>query len=81
MSESQVNTSGAGVYKLDVDIAVRFLQGVWLYTSPDARCFSVVVIKEGIRYKHFCLESIPLIYLVEFFWIYINHFATFLHKL
>ncbi|MEM4903127.1 MAG: hypothetical protein QXK25_06650 [Ignisphaera sp.] len=58
MSESQVNTSGAGVYKLDVDIAVRFLQGVWLYTSPDARCFSIVVIGGSVKYKHFCLDDL-----------------------
>ncbi|MEM1696464.1 MAG: hypothetical protein QXQ90_07715, partial [Desulfurococcaceae archaeon] len=51
-------TSGAGVYKLDSDTATRFLQAIWLYTSPDARCFSVVVIKEGIRYKHFCLDDL-----------------------
>ncbi|MEM4592524.1 MAG: hypothetical protein QW196_03915, partial [Sulfolobales archaeon] len=37
--------------------AVRFLQGVWLYTSPDARCFSVVVIGGSVKYKHFCLDE------------------------
>ncbi|MEM4554181.1 MAG: DNA-primase RepB domain-containing protein, partial [Ignisphaera sp.] len=54
---STSTTSGAGVYKLDADIAVRFLQGVWLYTSPDARCFSVVVIGGSVKYKHFCLDE------------------------
>ncbi|MEM4788168.1 MAG: hypothetical protein QXV28_09350, partial [Ignisphaera sp.] len=55
---SASSISNNGVYKLDADNAIRFLQAIWLYTSPDARCFSVVVIKEGIRYKHFCLDDL-----------------------
>ncbi|MEM4561901.1 MAG: hypothetical protein QW123_03395, partial [Desulfurococcaceae archaeon] len=42
---------------LDVDSAISFLQAIWLYSSPDARCFSIVVIDRNVSYRHFCLDN------------------------
>ncbi|MEM1528503.1 MAG: hypothetical protein QXS62_07345 [Sulfolobales archaeon] len=58
MSGPDQVSSSTGEFKVDVASATGFLQAIWLYTSPDARCFPVVVIKEGIRYSHFCLDDL-----------------------
>ncbi|MEM5822926.1 MAG: DNA-primase RepB domain-containing protein [Ignisphaera sp.] len=55
---SASSISNNGVYKLDADNAIRFLQAIWLYTSQDARCFSIVVIGGSVKYKHFCLDDL-----------------------
>lgn len=51
------SSSGNRANKLDVDSAISFLQAIWLYSSPDARCFSIVVIDRDVSYRHFCLDN------------------------
>ncbi|MEM2196756.1 MAG: hypothetical protein QW290_06730 [Sulfolobales archaeon] len=54
---TSTSNSNSGVNKLDVDSAINFLQVIWLYSSPDAKCFSIVVIDNSVRYRHFCLDN------------------------
>ncbi|MEM1831298.1 MAG: hypothetical protein QXJ97_07205 [Desulfurococcaceae archaeon] len=37
--------------------AVEFLGQLWLYSSTNADCHSIVVIDESVEYKHFCLSE------------------------
>ncbi len=34
--------------------AVKFLKRIWSYSDQRARCYAIVWINNGIRYKHFC---------------------------
>lgn len=54
------NSSGGGGNKLDVDSAISFLHAVWLYTSLDANCFTIVAmsVDGSVRYRHFCLDEL-----------------------
>ncbi|MEM0458978.1 MAG: DNA-primase RepB domain-containing protein [Thermofilaceae archaeon] len=40
------------------EVAVDFLEQIWMYTSGGADCYAIVVIKEEINYRHFCLSEL-----------------------
>ncbi|MEM4846971.1 MAG: hypothetical protein QW794_04345 [Thermosphaera sp.] len=41
------------------EVAVDFLEQIWMYTGGGADCYAIVVIKgEEIKYKHFCLSEL-----------------------
>ncbi|MEM4535574.1 MAG: hypothetical protein QW764_05995, partial [Desulfurococcaceae archaeon] len=47
----------SGIKGIKPELAVEFLEQVWLYTSTSADCYAIVVMNEGIEYKHFCLSE------------------------
>ncbi|MEM4593182.1 MAG: hypothetical protein QW196_07255 [Sulfolobales archaeon] len=49
--------SGIKGIKVWSEIAVDFLENLWLYSSTSADCYSIVVIDESVEYKHFCLSE------------------------
>ncbi|MEM4535455.1 MAG: hypothetical protein QW764_05380, partial [Desulfurococcaceae archaeon] len=49
--------SGIKGIKVWSEIAIGFLENLWLYTSTSADCYAIVVIGESVEYKHFCLSE------------------------
>ncbi|MEM3399198.1 MAG: hypothetical protein QXQ84_09145 [Nitrososphaerota archaeon] len=56
--DNNLNPSKSNGKTVNLDHSIDFLRIIWDYSSvKDVDCFSIVVIGEDVKYKHFCLSE------------------------